>query len=255
MVCEIPPYSEQLKLFRLYKQSGDVAAYHKLIQANLRLAYKIADGFKNERFKEDLRSEAVIALAFAIERWDPERGVLTTIATPIIRQRLTRFLVENSYVSRIPYLTFKAYMEVGSEKDFSAITNARYLSNRESAENENGEYAVYRCPSVEEELEVTEEISDLFSKLGGVEEGYCTLFELIYGLNWKYDGKISLEQLSRMLRISKSRIKTKVNLVIEHVRSPATCHRCGNRFFRKSRRSLYCSECRSSSRLAPSPRR
>ena len=245
MPCEILPYKEQLSLFQKYKETGDTEAFHKLVESNMRLAYKIADGFNSERFREDLRSEAIAALIFAIERWDPSRGVLTTIATPIIRQRLTRFLVENSYAVRIPYLTFRASALQEDGKDFSPITGARYLSNRESCENEQEGFVIDSHCSVEEEVEKVEEDISLRQKLDSVEAGYRILFELIHGIHEDFTVKASLQQLSKMLNVSKSKLKTRINLVVDYIKEPAKCCKCGKEFFRKNKRAIYCSDCRS----------
>lgn len=245
---EILSHEEQLELFRRWKHQGDQEAYHRLIQCHLRFAYKMADDFKNERFREDLRSEAVAALIFALERWDPSRGVLTTIATPVIRQRLTRFLIENSYVSRVPYLTFRSYMERNEEEQeppFAAIFHARYISNRN--QETNAEDFIYTEEEAGQNVIRREEWEAIQQRFQEVDEDFRMVFELIHGIHPQYDVKVSMEQLSRMLHSSKNELKTKVGLVMEYLKDPYRCVHCGKPFFRRNRRLRYCPSCRPSS--------
>lgn len=233
-------HSEQLELFYRYKNHGDQEAYKKLICSNIRLAYKIADSYGCEKLRDDLRSEAILALIFALEHWDPSRGLFTTIATPIINQRLRRYLVENMHVVKIPYLAFKDYIVKNRKKSgIEGIINSRYLSNRDLTEN--GQLAI--ADKSGEDITEHFEINTIYGKLKNVDEEYRILFELVYNLSDYYDRKISLEQLSRSLRISRSKLKTRLKCVEEYLFNPRKCVKCQKEFFRTNKRSTICDSC------------
>lgn len=235
---------EQRELHRQYKEENNYAAFKKLVSCNLRLAYKIADDFNNERFREDLREEAVLALMFAIEKWNPARGKLTTIATPIIKQRLTRFLIENSHALKIPYLAFRAYQNEETDKDYSPIINARYFSSRELERDKSDISVAEKMPSFDANLQEAELIESVKQKLEVVDTICREVFELHTGLHWHYDVKTSLEQLGRLLNLSKNKLKTKIARVLEYIKDPPSCKGCGKSFFRKNKKHVYCNNCR-----------
>lgn len=233
-------YQQQLDLFYAYKNNGDIEAFQRLLSCHIRLAYKVADSYNCLKLQDDLRSEALLALHFAIERWDPRRGALTTIATPIIRQRLTRFLIENSHVARVPYLAYRNCSKEGFKADHVfPIINARYLSNRSSSEDEH----LILESRVVEELSDNELLDSIRNFMDSTDEEHKTLIELIYGIGDHYDDKMSLGLLSRMLRVSKSRLKTQINRVREYIANPHLCKLCGKAFLRKNRRKIYCDSC------------
>ena len=63
---------------------GDVNARNKVIENCLPLAYKIADNYhvNNKHIDfEDLLQEANMALIRAVDKWDVERGNISTVAT------------------------------------------------------------------------------------------------------------------------------------------------------------------------------
>lgn len=237
---ELIPYQQQLELFYAYKNNNDIEAYKKLMSCHLRLAYKIADSYDCEKLREDLRSEAVVALGFAIERWDPSRGVLTTIATPIIRQRLARFLIENSHAARIPYLVYRDFSKAEEKpRNVQSIINARYLSNKNDAED--GHLIVES--QIVDDISNNEELDAIQQLLSSIHPGYKSLLELLYGIGTHYDDKVSMELLSRMLHISKNRLKTQVTRIKEYITETPRCKSCGRVFFKRNKRTIYCDKC------------
>ena len=70
---------EEKQLYKFYKK-GCQKSYNKLFNSHLRLVYKIASKFSkvNISIKEDLISEGMIGLAYAIKKFNPNKGRLCT---------------------------------------------------------------------------------------------------------------------------------------------------------------------------------
>lgn len=85
------------------KMNGDEQAREKLINHNQRLALSIASRFKNDHLtKADILQEALKGLIVGVDKFDPEQGRLSTIATQWIRQAIRRSIDENGRTIRKP---------------------------------------------------------------------------------------------------------------------------------------------------------
>jgi RNA polymerase primary sigma factor len=97
-------FEEELELSKRI-QNGDEAAYHKLIEANLRLVVKIARTYliADVPFM-DIIQEGNIGLMHAAEKYDYERNVrFSTYANWWIRQAICRFLANKRRAIRLPH--------------------------------------------------------------------------------------------------------------------------------------------------------
>lgn len=85
-------------------QRGDRPAQERLINANLRLIYRIARRYRCRSYShEDLVQEGIVGLMQAIDRWDPERGCrLSTYAVHWIRQAIARAVEQNDRLIHVP---------------------------------------------------------------------------------------------------------------------------------------------------------
>ncbi|MDR1319370.1 MAG: RNA polymerase sigma factor RpoD/SigA [Treponema sp.] len=97
-------FDEELELARRI-QTGDSAALHELINANLRLVVKIARHFAipDSSFM-DIIQEGNLGLIHAAEKYDPSKKVrFCTYANWWIRQFISRYLVNKNRVVRLPH--------------------------------------------------------------------------------------------------------------------------------------------------------
>jgi RNA polymerase sigma-32 factor len=88
---------EEHTLADRYFKSGDVAAAHRLVTANLRLVVKIAYEYRRA-YKNimDLVQEGNVGLMQAVKKFDPQRGVkLSSYAAWWIRAYILRFILNN----------------------------------------------------------------------------------------------------------------------------------------------------------------
>lgn len=215
------PYEKQIELFNRYKQSGDVDAYQQLLMEYIRLAHSIADAFRLNPLRDDLKQEAVIALAEAIDRWDPSRGRLTTIATRIIRQRLGKIVTRVNHV----YLTKKEQLkdELGDDK-------------------ENVDSPVIQEASFDLDLE------EVKRRLSYLNESDREIILSRFGLG---TDATTYSGIAIKLNISRSAAESRFRQLMRFLKDPPLCRWCKQPYI-KSTRSVYCSEtCRFLSKLYP----
>jgi RNA polymerase sigma factor (sigma-70 family) len=101
--AQSPDRFEEARLIRLAR-AGDRKALHRLVEANLRLVYKIARRYRCRSYTiEDLVQEGIVGLMAAIERFDETRGFrLSTYALHWIRQSIARAVEQNDRMIHIP---------------------------------------------------------------------------------------------------------------------------------------------------------
>jgi RNA polymerase sigma-32 factor len=95
---------EEKQLTRLYRETGNQEAQHKLITANLRLVVKIASRFQNRSSKNlaDLIQEGNLGLLRATVLYDPTRGVkFSYYASYWIKAYIYKFILDNWKLVRI----------------------------------------------------------------------------------------------------------------------------------------------------------
>jgi RNA polymerase sigma factor (sigma-70 family) len=101
---ELLTREEEVALSRRWHNSGDQAAFHKLVVSNLRLVISIAQKYRNNGLDfNEIIQEGNIGLIRALERYDPEAGYrVSTYATWWIRQCIVRGLADKSRHIRLP---------------------------------------------------------------------------------------------------------------------------------------------------------
>jgi len=203
---KIIPYDEQLELHRRYKSSGDTEALNALVACHIRLAFNIVDSFCCKKFSDDLRSEALLGIIEAINYWNPNKGRLSTVIMTIVRQRVMRYIVENSLPVRI---SFSSYRSLKSKHPdiYNSLENATYITrgqediktNRPRNKN-NTDIRAYDCyDSCIEKLSL---IKNHFDK---------QLIEIYLGLAEKNP---SIQQLSRMLGYPPRKLSYKIKKIL-----------------------------------------
>ena len=88
---------EELTLSRLWRDTGDVEAAHKLVTSHLRLVVKIAMSYRGYGLPmNELVSEGTVGMMQAVRRFDPEKGFrLATYAMWWIRAAIQEYILHN----------------------------------------------------------------------------------------------------------------------------------------------------------------
>jgi RNA polymerase sigma-B factor len=95
---------QDLRLFELYRETGDLAARDALVERFLPLAHHLARGYdRGGGLVEDLAQVASIGLLKAIERYDPDRGIaFSSFAVPTIAGEIKRYYRDKGWAVRVP---------------------------------------------------------------------------------------------------------------------------------------------------------
>jgi RNA polymerase sigma-32 factor len=95
---------EERDLATRWRRDGDERAMHRIIEAHLPLARKIAARYRWTRIDfEDLCAEANIGLLLAVKRFDPEKGFrFSTYSVFWLKAQMTEFALKMSLPVRMP---------------------------------------------------------------------------------------------------------------------------------------------------------
>lgn len=100
-IMRVPMLSreEELRLTRLWRDTRDMAAREKVMEAHLRVTVKIARQFLGYGLEmEDLMDEGAAGLSRAMDKFDPEKGFrFVTYAMWWIRAAVMEFVLRSSY--------------------------------------------------------------------------------------------------------------------------------------------------------------
>jgi RNA polymerase sigma factor (sigma-70 family) len=144
---------EEERGLALRAQAGDAEAERRMVEANLRLVFKIARWYVNRGLVLlDLIAEGNVGLLKAVRKFEPDRGTrFSTYATWWIRQAIVRALANQARMIRLP-----VHVE---------LLLARYLREKESLTQKLG-----RPPSLQEIAEVLDVPPEQLAELEGLRQ-------------------------------------------------------------------------------------
>lgn len=114
------------KIYGLASKSGDIDAYGRLFNGNLRLVIMIAQRYQNQGVElQDLISEGNLGVMHAISKFEPEKGFrFSTYAVWWIRHYLSNAIMNNGRTIRIPIHVSKAIRRLlSTRKELSQSLN------------------------------------------------------------------------------------------------------------------------------------
>jgi len=246
---------EERELARRIRE-GDATAKERFIKANLRLVVSIARNYMSYGLPLlDLIQEGNLGLLRAVERFRPEKGYkFSTYATWWIRQAITRALAEQGRTIRLPEHIIELILRINEVEEEFLHRNGRRptleelaarldlpvekirqakeaatqplsletpLSERE--EETLGEILGTKGPSPPEEIARELLLSELEESLKELPEREREILELRYGLKGREP--LTLEEIGRLLGISRERVRQLEAQALERLRDPTISRR------------------------------
>jgi len=154
---------EQIDLFNKIK-TGDVGARNTVIHSCLPLVINIAKKFRvnNKHIDlDDMVQEGNIALMRAVDKWDINKGSITTVAVWAIKNSLVDMITDARYNIQQPYtLSRRAAEELRKVKNIDS-TNIEYIAKETGLTQKRVKKLLSVCPSGMRRLNINGKSSNL----------------------------------------------------------------------------------------------
>ena len=160
-----PSVTEETKLFEQYRATGDSSIRDAIVEKYVYIAEIVAKKFTktNRAYNngidyDDIFQVACLGLIYAVERFDPQKGVkFTTFATPTIIGEVRRYFRDKGFFIKVPSRLYEIFRRAErikrTEGESSESEMARILGVSESVVREaykTGDAAFVK--SIESEL-------------------------------------------------------------------------------------------------------
>lgn len=121
-------------LFKEYKQTGDIKIRDELVEKYLYIANILSKKFINRGIEyEDIYQVASMGILYAVERFDPDRGVVfATFATPTVLGEIRKYFRDKGNFIRIPRPLYEIF----------------YKAERIRRSSEHGEVSVHELSRI-----------------------------------------------------------------------------------------------------------
>ena len=229
---------EEQELFRKYHE-GDMLAFEKLVNHNLRLVVSVAKKYLGKGLDiDDLVQEGNEGLMTSIDRFDPKRGnKFSTFAYWWIRQKIQRGIYDTSRTIRVPVHLHEDYIKIKKVSDSYENLYGHQPTDKEISEMTgldvskvyNAKKAMLGLVSLnsfvgedgDEELEmfveddetnveavaisniISEEFINFFETTDALDEREKAVLMLRYGSSRKF----TLEEIGKLYGVTRERIR------------------------------------------------
>lgn len=102
---------DEYELFARYRETGDVAARDRLVEHYIYIAEILSRKFINRGIEyDDIYQVASMGVLYAVERFDPDRGVkFATFATPTVLGEIRNYFRDKGSFIRIPRRLYEVF--------------------------------------------------------------------------------------------------------------------------------------------------
>ena len=138
-------------LFKEYKETGNIKIRDEIVEKYLYIARILSTKFVNRGIEfEDIYQVASLGILYAVERFDPDRGVVfATFATPTVLGEIRKYFRDKGNFIKIPRSLYEIF----------------YKAERIKRSSEHGEASIHELARIlnisEEELQKAYSMGDL----------------------------------------------------------------------------------------------
>lgn len=131
MALEKPDVREY-ELFSEYRRTGDIHLRDKIVSSYMYIAEILSRKFVNRGIDyDDIYQVASMGVLYAVERFDPDRGVkFATYATPTVMGEIRRYFRDKGNFVRIPRRLYEVFYRAERIKRTSADLTEAELARR-----------------------------------------------------------------------------------------------------------------------------
>lgn len=124
MVAVVKPeiITSEYEMFSRYRETGDVKLRDELVSSYIYIAEILSRKFVNHGVEyDDIYQVASMGILYAVERFDPERGVkFATFATPTVMGEIRRYFRDKGSFIRIPRRLYEIFYKAEKIRRASA---------------------------------------------------------------------------------------------------------------------------------------
>ena len=132
-------YTDEYELFSRYRRTGDKKLRDEIISSYIYIADILSRKFINKGIEyEDIYQVACMGILYAVERFDPDKGVLfATYATPTVLGEIRRYFRDKGSFIKVPRKLYEVFYKAerirrsGGETNRSEIARILNLKSEE----------------------------------------------------------------------------------------------------------------------------
>ena len=219
---------DEYELFSLYRETGNTAIRDKLVEHYMYIAEILSRKFINRGIEyDDIYQVASMGIMYAVERFDPDRGVkFATFATPTVMGEIRNYFRDKGSFIRIPRRLYEMFYKAEqiiarilniSDEDMKKLDNIGDSSFMKSLEYEayaNGALSLSDVLGVEDDrflmLENRDFLKSCIEKLGKKERDF---------IKYRYYDEKSQSEIAQVMGVSQMQVSRMEKNVLKKLRN------------------------------------
>ncbi len=122
--------TSEYEMFSRYKQTGDTALRDEIVESYIYIAEILSRKFVNRGVEyDDIYQVACLGVLYAVERFDPDRGVkFATFATPTVMGEIRRYFRDKGNFIRIPRRLYEIFYRAEKVRRMSGAVSQNEIA-------------------------------------------------------------------------------------------------------------------------------